>query len=352
MSCTIVLYRLYDVADNIDLNKAQALWTASNQISSRLRLSRVSPKAIAFKAPPLTVELGTQEIPVAGRNFAVDTKAHLYDFGVISLMLRLDLPRDIPYEEYLDLAIATDHLPEDRIQQFAERVLDTVQAALLNRRPPEFDEDFTVYYFREWKDWDIVPLLLRDRNPVNEETRQETLANRLSYADDVAYLAWDSAFIYDSSGSMDIPDLLEFANAQYLELRYYDGLLEHGIVSMYDAIEDANVKTRFNKLGKYRRIRRQLLEQMADVTEITSRITNALRVTEDVFYARVYGVYLRLLRVSDWKNSITEKVEIIQHSYNQLSDEVVTSRSEVMELTVILLILIEIILTLWEFSRQ
>ena len=351
MSCTLVLYRLYDVADNIDLNKAQSLWSASNQISSRLRLARVSPKAIAFKVPPLTVELGTQEIPVAGRNYAVETKARLYDFGVISLTLRLDLPRDIPYEEYLDLAIATEHLPEDRIQQFAERVLDTIHAALLNRRPPEFDEDFTVYYFREWKDWDIVPLLLKDRNPVNEETRQETMANRLSYANDVAYLAWDSAFIYDPSGSMEIPDLLEFANAQYLELRYYDTLLEQGIVRMYEAIEDANVKTGISKLGKYRRIRRQLLELMADVTAITSRITNALRVTEDVFYARVYGVYLRLLRVSDWKESITEKVEIIQHTYNQLNDEVVTSRSEVMELTVILLILFEILLTLWEYAH-
>ncbi len=351
MSCSLVLYRLYDVADNIDLNKAQELWSASNQVSSRLRLARVSPKAIAFKAPPLTVELGMQEIPVAGRNYAVETKARLYDFGVISLTLRLDLPRDIAYEDYLDLAISTDHLPEDRIQQFAERVLDTIHASLLHRRPPEFDEDFTVYYFREWQNWDVVPLLLKDRNPVNDETRQETLANRLSYANDIAYLAWDAAVVYDPSGSMDIPDLLEFANAQYLELRYYDGLLEQGIVNMYEAIEEANVKPGISKLGKYRRIRRQLLEQMADVTAITSRITNSLRVTEDVFYARVYGGYLRLLRVSNWKDSILEKVEIIQHSYNQLTDEVVTRRSEVMELIVIVLITFEIILTLWEYAR-
>ena len=352
MSCSMVLYRLYDVADNIDLNKAQDLWSASNQISSRLRLARVSPKAIAFKAPPLTVELGMQEIPVAGRNYAVETKARLYDFGVINLVLRLELPRDIPYEDYLDLAIATDHLPEDRIQQFAERVLDTVHAALLKRRPPEFGEDFTVYYFREWNDWDVVPLLLKDRSPINEETRQETLSNRLSYANDVAYLVWDSAFVYDPSGSTDIPDLLEFANAQYLELRYYDGLLEQAIVRMYEAIEDANTKPGISKLGKYRRIRREMLELMADVTAITSRITNSLRVTEDVFYARVYGVYLRLLRVSAWKDSILEKVEIIQHSYNQLTDEVVTRRSEVMELIVILLIAFEIVLTLWEHASK
>ena len=71
----------------------------------------------------------------------------------------------------------------------------------------------------------------------------------MSYANDVAYLVWDSAFVYDPSGSTDIPDLLEFANAQYLELRYYDGLLEQAIVRMYEAIEDANTKPGISKLG-------------------------------------------------------------------------------------------------------
>jgi hypothetical protein len=118
---------------------------------------------------------------------------------------------------------------------------------------------------------------------------------------------------------------------------------------MYEAITEANIRAGYRKLGDYRRIRRQLLELMADVSTITGRIQNSLRVTEDVFYARVYALNLKLLRVNDWKQSIDSKIDVIQHTYNFLSEEVVTQRSELMEIGVILLIAIEIVLSLLQF---
>ena len=43
------------------------------------------------------------------------------------------------------------------------------------------------------------------------------------------------------------------------------------------------------------------MELMADVSTLTSNINNALQVTEDIFYARIYTRYLDLLRASVWK---------------------------------------------------
>jgi len=74
------------------------------------------------------------------------------------------------------------------------QVLETIRPACSNERVSDFDEDFVVYYFKEnIPDWDLVPLLLKDRTPVSEQTRRETLENRFSYAEDITYLAWDSA---------------------------------------------------------------------------------------------------------------------------------------------------------------
>ena len=89
--------------------------------------------------------------------------------------------------------------------------METIGPACTNQNISGYDEDFVVYYFQDPipADWDIVPFLLKDPSPVNEETREAALANRFSYADDVAWLAWDSAVVYDPTGSMDIPDLLE-----------------------------------------------------------------------------------------------------------------------------------------------
>ena len=176
------------------------------------------------------------------------------------------------------------------------------------------------------EDWDIVPLLLKDRTPVSEETRAETLSNRFAYADDVCYLAWDSAVVYDPSGSLDVPDLLEFANAQFLELRYYDNAydnaLNNAIDRTYDELEAAEKGSAGSRQTSYRAIRGRLMELMADVSMLTSNINNALQVTEDIFYARIYTRYLDLLRASVWKDNIENKLLVIQRSYNLLNEEV------------------------------
>lgn len=239
-------------------------------------------------------------------------------------------------------------MPEDKIREFLDSVMDTIAQALVKPREPEFEEDFVVYYLNEWeKDWDIVPLLLKDKSPISQEMREETLRNRLSYGDDIAYFTWDSALVYDPSGSMDIPDLLEFANAQFLELRYYDELLEKEIYTMYDELERANSATGNQRLKDYRRIRSRLTELMADVAGLTGRINNALRVTEDVFYARVYSLYIRLLRADSWRQSIDARLSAIQRTYSMLNEEVVTRRSELLEILIASLLAITVLLNLY-----
>ncbi|HWR08806.1 hypothetical protein [Sporomusa sp.] len=349
MQASILVYRLFDTADSIDLVKAESLLATGGHVS-RLRLTRVSPKAIVFKDPPVTVMLAQQQIPVGDRTFPADVRARIYDFGVISIIMQVNLPDDFVYQDLINLAPAIDQMPDIFFLRTLEAVLTGIRPALKSEHASIVEEDLVVYYFKEWhQDWDPVPVLLADKEPVSPETRQETLANRLSYANDFTLLGWNTVIVYDPSGSPDIPDLLEFANAQFLELRYYDLMLNQEIDKMYDAITEAERTVVYRRLGRYRRIRRQLLELMADITSVTSEIENSLRITEDVFYARVYTTYLRILRIHDWTASIDQRVEVIQRSYNLLTDEVVTNRAEIMEVAIILLIAFEIILSLVKF---
>ena len=306
MNTSMIVYRLFDVADEIDLDLVQALWTSRNKIASRLRLDRISTKSITFKDPPVLVELGSHDMKLGNGTYLTEVKARIFDLGVISLILRIHFEDDVTFDEYMDMSIVSENMPEDEIRSYLDAVLETIRPACSNERVSDFDEDFVVYYFQDKvpENWDIVPLLLKDRTPVSPETRAETLANRFTYADDVCYLAWDSAVVYDPSGSLDVPDLLEFANAQFLELRYYD----KGSTG--------------SRQTSYRKIRGRLMELMADVSTLTSNINNALQVTEDIFYARIYTRYLDLLRASVWKDNIENKMLVIQRSYNLLNEEV------------------------------
>ena len=56
MRTNIIAYRLFDVADEINLDQVQAIWHSRNKISSRLRLDRISTKSITFHDPPVLVE--------------------------------------------------------------------------------------------------------------------------------------------------------------------------------------------------------------------------------------------------------------------------------------------------------
>ncbi|BBB92368.1 MAG TPA: hypothetical protein PKA28_16225 [Methylomusa anaerophila] len=347
MCCTIWVYRLYDTANAISLEKAESILAAGSSVS-RLRLTRVSPKAIAFKNAPVTAQLAPQQVPIAGYAYSAEVRARIYDLGVISLIFRITLPPDTTYDHLVNLAVDIDNIPEEIFLSVLESVVAAIRPAIIGERAPIVDEDLVIYYFQQWKDWDMVPLLLAEKEPVSPETRRETLANRFSYAEDFTVMGWDKAVVYDPTGSPDIPDLLEFANAQLLELRYYDHLLDREIDKMYDAIAEAERTAVYRRLGEYRRIRRQVLELLADITSITSKIHNSLRITEDVFYARVYTTYLRLVRIQDWAASIDQRIEVIQRSYNLLTEEVVTNRSELMEAAIILIILLEFVVSLFE----
>jgi len=345
VSVSFLIFRLYNVADEIDLEKSERL-LADGKSVSRLRLKRVPPKSISFKNPPVNVELEGCRLPLGERLLHARAGARLYDYGVVTVTLSLDIPA-VAYGEVLELGyIVNEKDLEETFLDYLRTTLAAIQPALVGAKEPEYEEeDLIVYYFRKWeKGWDPVPLLLAEKDPVSEEMRRETLKNRFSYAEDFAILTWDSAIVYDPTGSPDVPDLLEFANAQLLKLRYYDHILDQEIEEMYDAIEDADRGGRFRRLGNYRCIMRQLLGLVADITEITERIRNSLKVTEDVFYARIYTAALNILRVREWTESITQKVQVIERSYSMLSEEIVTYRSTALEVAIVLLIALEIVL--------
>ena len=71
---------------------------------------------------------------------------------------------------------------------------------------------------------------------------------------------------------------------------------------------------------------------------------NALQVTEDVYLARIYAAALELFRVPTVNAAVDRKLAIIRDTYSALYDEASGSRTELMEVPIIVLILIELVL--------
>ena len=347
MRGSIWLYRLYDVAEEIDLVRAEQILSVEKPVS-RLKLSRVRPKALEFKNPPLTVELESSRVSIEDREYQAMPSARVYDFGVLGIILRVLLPENLGYDDLrkLSIPVSEPEKLEPVMAGYRDSVLKTLRPALKGGLTG-FAEDFVVFFFEDWpRNWDPVPILLAESGPVSQEMRRETLKNHFSYGEDSTIITWDSAFVYDPAGSTDIPDLLEFANAQLLELRYYDSVLDKELAAMYEAIEEA-ARGGYRRLKKYRGIMRQMMELVVEVTETSEHVQNALKVTEDVFYARVYAAALNIFRVREWIKSIERKVDVIERNYAMLSDELVTHRFLLLEAAIVILIAFEIIIWLW-----
>jgi hypothetical protein len=192
----------------------------------------------------------------------------------------------------------------------------------------------------------VAPLLLNEDRPISDEARRELLPHWFSYyADDLSVLTWNTALVLDPvETESDVQLILEFANAQLLELRYYDALLDAELPRMYDRIESARKGTRGLFGRRYASLLAGLHTLVADSTEIVERAENALKVTDDIFLARVYGAALELFRERAWRAGIDHKLGIIHQTYAMLNAESMAVRSEVLEIAVIVLILAEIII--------
>jgi hypothetical protein len=194
---------------------------------------------------------------------------------------------------------------------------------------------------------DLVPLLSGEQRPLSASARQDLLGQRFSYyTDDLVVLTWDRAFIYEPRRDSDVADIVEVANAQLLEMRHYDELLDAELPRMYTLIEGTKRTSSLLASRRFANLARRLSALVAEVTELTEKVDNALQVTEDVYLARVYAAALELFRVPAFGAAVDRKLAIIRETYAALYQEASAARAALMEGIIVVLIAVEILLAL------
>jgi len=354
----VIALRLFDIAYSIDLKRIEEL-IRENCLGAPVRTTLVSAplKSLAFDVPPVLLSLPPIDITIGSRTLVCPLSVRFYDFGVVAISMRFPA-RDMPWASLSTFANEVDHAvgPRGAISPW-DGVLDDIRknfsAALLRPSVTLFEEDHLVTMVQEWErpmtsselqeSMDLVPLLSGESLPLAPKTREDLLRHRFSYYDDdLVVMTWDRAFIYEPRNDSDVADILEVANAQLLEFRYYDKLLDDELPRMYEMVRKA--RRPFNLLAsrRFADLARHLYTLVAEVTELTEKAENVLRVTEDVYLARVYLAALGIFRVPTVTASVQGKLAIIRDTYTALYEEASSARGELLEFAIILLIVIEI----------
>ncbi len=357
----IVALRLFDIAYAIDLRVVEEVWARqAGTASSRSRLSATPAKAVAFGVPPVTFGFDTVPLQMGPIAATAAVTVRVYDFGVVALSLRVPAT-DMDWADYTTLFNAMDaHVGTDSDGRLWEGILARVRTllaeALVRPTASAIEEDYmigTVHAFADpvvgslQDQVDLVPLLSGEQRALSDGARRDLLRQSFSYyRDDLVVVTWDRAFIYEPRGDSDVADVLEVANAQLLEMRYYDELLDDELPRMYKLVETTRSTLNILLPRRYADLARQLYTLVAEVTELTQKVDNALQVTEDVYLARVYTSALDLFRVRTVSAAVNRKLAIIRDTYAALYDEASSSRAGLMEALIILLIAVEVVLAL------
>ncbi len=356
----IYCLRIFDVAEGADLERARQL---AAKEASRVKLTRSGSEYIQLANPPLSLEVGVRTLPLPSGTCDVKTVVRLYDHGAMSVRFEVPVKPGTTLEELIPFA---DELYDAKVlDQTAVAVMTElrrlIEPAIEEPHLWEKNEAYTVIHARSIEGRPsaaqllahpaLPKLLLGETKKLELSTNEQRdiLANAFSYSThDLSLIDWNAAFVYepDEPGT-DVLDLLEIANAQLCEFRYYDDVLDRELTRVYDAIgqhKPAGLFGLFN--SPYKQLLRDLALTLIELSEFIERVENSLRIVGDTYLAKVYEGAVQQLRIEQWQKQVTRKQNVLNHTYELLKGETETDRTLTLEVAVVVLIVIEVVLAL------
>ena len=361
-AATAFCYRIFDVGEGLDLERARAMVAAN---ASRVQLTREGSEYIQLSNPPLSFEVGKRTLNLKDGPHEVEVAVRLFDHGAVSVLLRLTIPAGTSLEALVPLSDDLSDSPA--IEALAQEVMGvtrtSIAAAIQDPHLWEKNEGYTVFRVREIEgnptakqvlEAPELPRLLlgeaREKHLSKAETR-DVLSQAFSYTEsDLAVIDWNCAFLYEPVhfGANDVADLLEIANAQLLEFRYYDDVLDKELNRVYEAIEQKKGSVPLLR-SPYKKLLREVMLTLIEMSELIERIENSLRIVADVYLARVYEAAVTQLRIPQWQVQVQRKQKLLSQTYELLKGEVDTGRALTLEVMVVVLIVLEIVVALTGF---
>jgi hypothetical protein len=242
---------------------------------------------------------------------------------------------------------------EDRFDQALGHVEQILGPAIIGACRSEIVEDYSVLVIDQpTTELDVAVLrdhplvhaaLLGERRRLSEDAA--AMVSAMSYyPDDLALLTWNGSLLVDPEASSTAVELIEFAEAELLLLRAYDADLDARLPSMNQGIRVTGRRFALPLVHGYGSKLHDVQRLIAEVTDVTERLDNALKVTDDVYWNRLYSALLVVLRVEVWRGGVEHKLALLRQTYEMLRDEAAAERATVLEIAVVLLIAVELAL--------
>lgn len=355
----ILVYRVYDIGAEIDLDVVEALFE-DKKFKERFKLERKN-KSLIISRSPVSIHLGPVEFNLNDRRVVADLVAKVWHFGTLSLCFQIPIDEDTSWMRLVENAAwmekdsAIDHLAHQKAKEFQNDII----RAISNPTVWTMNEDYVIYYIQEFNGLDApasqliervdVPALIlaETKEYLSDSMKKSILENRFQYSrDDLVVVDWNSALVVEPGGSMDVPLIIEFALNQLLEMRYYDDLLDQRLNTLYNEVVG---KKRGLFSNKYSNLAEEAGQIYLEISEIVENVENSFKTVGDFYLATIFRASSQRFRFEDWQRSIDDKLSNLAEVSKLLHSEVNESRNQMMEIIIIALIAVEVVPLVWKY---
>lgn len=348
-SGNIFIFHAFDVGDEINLERIKSLQLVTPQPLSRYFKNYHLPLSVQLPDPQSSIHC---------------TGVKVHGFGVITL--RYQIPFTATLEELRAKINDIDALYSQQSIQDAESLFERMESTI---KQPRFFHLRTSYVIIQANPMsevtDIINLkkemgstiasLLRfETETLSEYQKDEIIETSMGYyRNDLIIIDTDAAFMYDDEYE-ELLDLFEFANMQHLELQYFDRVLDRQLSNAYERkVQSPPIKSYLPFVGAMSNDPVSELGQLkVDISVITERLENSIKLAGEIYYSELYSLLTKKLDLQNWKDSINRKLSIIQGISNIYQHKMEAIREDLLSMSVIVLIFLELLLGLMNLTRH
>jgi hypothetical protein len=347
----IQFFYAVDVAEAVNLRALGDLLGGTTRATPLVPRS-TAPAYLQYQQAPIVIDGDAIGIPDAEGGRA---RFKVFDYGVVSVALRRAFSDDWAGV----VRLVADQMSDGALRRAAEgactEFVHRIGRALTRPQRGTLSEDYFVVAVHDTgmsseellrvRGAEVAQMVVGEREPLSSQEREEVLRHRMSYLEgDLLVPAWSAAFLYDgNAGAESTLDILEFANSQLLEFRYYDLRLDADLTRIYAELQAA--RPYGTAIGRrYERPARQLHSLFIEVSELAERTENALKFIGDAHAARLFALVAARLGLSAWKESVRDKLEMLDSIYRFTVEQSAMARGHMLELTIVLILVFELAL--------
>ena len=356
IAATVHLAFAFDIGDEVDLDRARLILQGE---PGQLPRRRRTPESIRYRPAPIRVELVPSGIDLPGTlSFRRPPQAELtiFDFAAISLSVRFHL--SITPEALLTLAgrLAEPASLTEGARRLLAPWLEQIRPAVYDFAVSELSEEYVVFQLWESQtDWlehraDWIAGLVR--------LEAEPLEPRRSSRSDPAL----PLLRPERSGRARLGGrrgrrhrLRRHARSHRVRQRAASRVSPYRRPSGRSPRSRLSANPARKAAGEWFPLVwrlhhdavRQIRELEIESTSLFERVDNALKLIGDHYLSRVFEVTGGRFHLRDWQQSIRRKLETVGDVYDLLIQQAGATRMEALEITVVILIALEIALAIF-----